>query len=340
MYKKKIKIGDRIYNYYYHNIKEKGRVKNIFLGDNKELALNKLNQIKEERTLKELINDAPSPIETIGNTIETTGRKSNNLIYFIILLITFVVGLSMFYYENITGFITYEQNTIKLDVNNYVARNSSVYVNVFGLEKSKLIDEMINFDNETLYINSLDVNINEFNFTLSPGTYNFIASLIDNNNLLAIASKEIIIESIINGSLQENITQSITINLPEITINMSNTSSPKNFALINGNYFLIKNNLINLSYVDGLGNLGLKGIIFQNHALEINGSFVIQTNVTLAKFDNLGNLYLKGSLFTYQILENNYSNSFIIQLNNSNLAVFDNLGNLHLKGSLIENAVF
>ena len=69
MYNKKIKIGDKIYNYYYHNIKEKGRVKNIFLSDDKEGAINKLNQIKEERALKELINTAPAPIESKNNNL-------------------------------------------------------------------------------------------------------------------------------------------------------------------------------------------------------------------------------------------------------------------------------
>ena len=93
MYTKKIKRGKKLYSYYYHNVKHEGRVKNIFLGSNKEEALVKLNKLKDEHAHNILLNNAPSPI-----------TKEYKLINLIIILFIFSSGILVFYLiGNITG---------------------------------------------------------------------------------------------------------------------------------------------------------------------------------------------------------------------------------------------
>lgn len=48
MYQKEVRIGKYEYTYYYHNVKIKGKVKNICLGRDKTEAEQKLKKIREE----------------------------------------------------------------------------------------------------------------------------------------------------------------------------------------------------------------------------------------------------------------------------------------------------
>ncbi|MEM4245233.1 MAG: hypothetical protein QXR60_03450 [Candidatus Nanoarchaeia archaeon] len=48
MYEKEVTIGKYKYTYYYHNVKIKGRVRNVCLGRNKGEAKQKLKKIVEE----------------------------------------------------------------------------------------------------------------------------------------------------------------------------------------------------------------------------------------------------------------------------------------------------
>ena len=71
MYKKIIKKSGKEYSYYYHNVKVKGRVKNIFLSDNKKEALVKLNELRNgganNLSFNKLLKVIPSP-DYIKNT--------------------------------------------------------------------------------------------------------------------------------------------------------------------------------------------------------------------------------------------------------------------------------
>ena len=89
MYKKKIKRGSKLYSYYYHNIKEKGRVKNIFLADNKKEALEKLSHIRNDHAHKILLGSAPTPVS-----------KGYSLTYYIVLILAFAIGFGFFYFNN------------------------------------------------------------------------------------------------------------------------------------------------------------------------------------------------------------------------------------------------
>ena len=51
MYIKKIKRGRKIYSYYYHNIKEESRVKNIFLESSKKETLAKLSKFFQDLSI-------------------------------------------------------------------------------------------------------------------------------------------------------------------------------------------------------------------------------------------------------------------------------------------------
>ena len=52
MYSKVIKRGKKKYIYYYHNLKEKGRVKNICLGSSRKEALNKIDYNNHKRYIQ------------------------------------------------------------------------------------------------------------------------------------------------------------------------------------------------------------------------------------------------------------------------------------------------
>ena len=102
MYTKKIKRGKKTYSYYYHNVKEGGRVKNIFLGNNKEDSIKKLNEIKEDKVHKSLLDSAPSPIK------EKQDYKITEIVF---LLAVFSLGLGIFYFiNNVTTYATFEPN--------------------------------------------------------------------------------------------------------------------------------------------------------------------------------------------------------------------------------------
>jgi len=207
LYTKKIKRGKKLYSYYYHNIKKEGRVKNIFLGNNKEEALVKLNKLKDEHAHNILLNSAPSPI------------KEYKLINLIILLLIFTIGLGLFYFiGHITGLLVYEPDIVTLNVNNNVSESALVFVNVFGQEQSKKITDLIEI-HQSQFIGNLDINLSKFRFELDPGTYSFSVSLVDNSTLLAIATKEIAIKNLQNQT-------NANIETPQETPNLDNITSP------------------------------------------------------------------------------------------------------------------
>ncbi|MEK6932651.1 MAG: S8 family serine peptidase [Nanoarchaeota archaeon] len=192
MYSKTIKGGNKEYKYFYYNVKKNGRVKNIFLGGDKEEALEKLEEIKGEQAHNLLLKNAPNPDEFKGV------YKATHLV---ILLIIILAGLGLFYFiGQTTGLITYNPQTVSLDVNNQVSRNAIVYVNVYGQEESKSITELITFENQSIFLDKFELNLSKFGFSLDPGTYSFTASLIDNSSLIAISSTEITIENGINAT--------------------------------------------------------------------------------------------------------------------------------------------
>ena len=192
MYSKTIRRGKKEYKYFYHNIKKNGRVKNIFLGGDKEEALEKLEEIKGEQAHNILLKNAPNPNEFKG---------VYNVTHLVILLMVISVGLGLFYFiGQTTGLITYDPQTVSLDVNNQVSRDAIVYVNVYGQEESKNITELITFEYQSIFLDNFELNLSKFKFSLDPGTYSFTISLIDNSSLVAISSTEITIKNGINAT--------------------------------------------------------------------------------------------------------------------------------------------
>jgi len=204
LYTKIIKKSGKEYRYYYHNVKVNGRVKNIFLGQDKKKAVDKLNQLSNDRAHKILLSSAPSP------------ERTNYYFNYAIIVLLLVLGIGVLYFNNITGLIIYEPSIVTLNVNNDVSQEASIYVNVFGQEKSKIITEFLNFSNST-FINELNIDINDFDFSLDPGTYSFSVSLIDNSALLAIKSHNIEVrDNIINKT---NLTENLEIKVKDKKFN-------------------------------------------------------------------------------------------------------------------------
>ncbi|MEK6907192.1 MAG: hypothetical protein AABW45_01575, partial [Nanoarchaeota archaeon] len=227
--------GKKKYKYYYHNVKINGRVKNIFLGSSKRKALYKLKKLKSNkiRYLKsskinkirynfnndfnELLRNAPAPHSILNyninkNHIQSGSANPNplnisNSSKVFLLLLALFLGIGLFYYSgdnSITGLVIYSQDKITLDVNNIVSKDAMLFVNAGSQEFSKAISKFnLNLVNETYQVNTLEVDITSLNFTLDPGTYTFVVSLIDNSILIAITSKDITI------SLEQPIIQPI-----------------------------------------------------------------------------------------------------------------------------------
>jgi hypothetical protein len=102
MYKKQVKIKNKKYNYYYHNFKVKGKVKNICLGRDKKNAIKKLEglidkDIKGHLNLKEL---------------QKLNFHNSSRIFFIVLIFLIGVGILYALNLNITGLTISNNNLV------------------------------------------------------------------------------------------------------------------------------------------------------------------------------------------------------------------------------------
>ncbi|MBU2634599.1 MAG: hypothetical protein KJ674_05140, partial [Nanoarchaeota archaeon] len=95
MYKKLVKKGGRLYTYYYHNIREEGRVKNICLGSNLKDARKKLCGLRNENY--NLLDNAPEPNK----------RFNFGPVFVIFFILLFGFGF-IYFFEDITGFVIEE----------------------------------------------------------------------------------------------------------------------------------------------------------------------------------------------------------------------------------------
>ena len=100
MYKKQVKIKGKKFNYYYHNFKIDGRVKNICLGNNKEGAAKKLEEllnkdIKQELTYKNL---------------DMAHFKNSSRTFIILLISVVMIGALYYFNPQITGFTVANNN--------------------------------------------------------------------------------------------------------------------------------------------------------------------------------------------------------------------------------------
>ncbi|MBS3160867.1 S8 family serine peptidase, partial [Candidatus Woesearchaeota archaeon] len=218
--------------------KGKSRVKNNIL--------NKLNSDKNlrfnERIPRRLLRDAPVPHSSSVYAHAQPQDSANlrpigisNLSKVLSLILIVFIGLGLFYYFGsfgITGLVIYSDSTITLDVNSLVSKDAQIFVNVGAEEQIKPIT---GFDlplmNESYYVSSLNVDIISLNFSLDPGTYSFVVSLIDNSTLIAITSKDITIslEQPVIERPQEPVQEQVNetnLTLPEI-INETNTTVPE-----------------------------------------------------------------------------------------------------------------
>ena len=263
MYTKKIKRGEKVYSYYYHNVKEHGRVKNIYLGNKKKEALERLSKIKED----------------ISNLKGDLNKESYFLRNSLIILLFLILGVSVFYFKpDLTGFITYSSSSINLDVNKEVNENALVYVNVFGQEKSKLVKEITKFENENEFIKKLNVNIQEFSFSLDPGTYNFTVSLVDNLTLLSITNEQITVED-----TNQEVTNPIIIN-NDVEIELQNKDKVR--------VLLRKNKEINKLTLEDLDKLNEsnKIIFVKDSKLSKAKDDAKREKVKLSEADNVENI--------------------------------------------------
>src|SRR3989344_116932 len=172
MYKKLVKKRGRIYSYYYHNVREQGRIKNICLGSDLRKARERLNSLKKPSY--NLLDNAPIP----GKKFEINIGKVLTVVLILILGFGF-----LYFFNEITGLVVYE-NTVNLEVNNFVSSNAYVNININNNEYIKSINEFnLELINESYYVENLSINLEEFN--LGYGSHNINVSLFDNNSLIA-----------------------------------------------------------------------------------------------------------------------------------------------------------
>ena len=129
MYKKEVKINGKKYSYYYYNLREEGRVRNICLGSDRKLAKEKEVKLREEFNLLE---KAPEPAKRFefGNV----GKGA-----LIILIILSCLGF-FYLFNGITGLVVYSDDIV-LDVNEYVSSDALVFLTVNLEEYNKSISE-------------------------------------------------------------------------------------------------------------------------------------------------------------------------------------------------------
>ena len=133
MYVKIVKKGNKKYKYYYHNIKQEGKVKNIFLSNNKKEALIKLKALKSKQTINyELLRNAPAPhsllnlnynSKTLLDSAPSPVPEKGFNLPLITLLLVFGIGLGILYFilqPSITGFTVY--NTNLANINNLAVK--------------------------------------------------------------------------------------------------------------------------------------------------------------------------------------------------------------------------
>ena len=199
MYKKTIKRGEKEYTYYYTNVREGKKVRNIFLSSDRKEA------IKLEKRFKQRDVDSPAPILTQpkervsgfggANKPFTKSFAKNGLSQvFLFLGIIIAAGLFLYLFSGITGFFVLENNNIQLDVNKQVGIDSVVFLTVGLNEHSKPLSE---FGYEVVdngyYVDILSVDVNEF-VDLPAGSHTIFLSLVDDGKLIAIKSQDIISE--------------------------------------------------------------------------------------------------------------------------------------------------
>ncbi|MCD4666751.1 hypothetical protein K8R47_03000 [archaeon] len=257
MYKKIIKRGGRFYTYYYYNFREGNKVKNICLGSDKKLAKEKI---------KSLLLDQGKEVPKSGNFLD------QNYVKFSFFVLTIIFGGLFFYFFNdITGLVVYSEDVIQLDVNDYVSSGAIVYLSVNGMEYSNSIDSYgLKQENDSYYVENLLVNISNFDLSLDLGKYNFIVSLVDNETLVAIESKDIEVKGD-ELDVKENITEDVKEKINETKKNITE------FVKLN----ITKENITEFYYTN----------------LSLNES--ILGNLTNATYENLTNLTIENATLFY-----------------------------------------
>ena len=100
MYKKEINIKGKKYNYYYHNFKIDGKVKNVCLGNNEEEA---------KRKLEELVNKDIKQI-LINRDLEKINFANYGKVFFIMLSLLILTFFLNYISPNLTSLVVYNNN--------------------------------------------------------------------------------------------------------------------------------------------------------------------------------------------------------------------------------------
>jgi hypothetical protein len=100
MYKKQVKIKGKKYNYYYHNFKVSGRVKNICLGHSKSEATKKLEELMNKDIKEHLVN----------KELYNINFKNFSRTLIIVAVFGIFAGLFYFFSPGITGLAVYDNN--------------------------------------------------------------------------------------------------------------------------------------------------------------------------------------------------------------------------------------
>ena len=104
MYKKKIKINGKKYDYYYHNFKINGKVKNICLGRNKEEASMRLEELFNKDIKTNLMYREHQKINL----------RNNSKTFLVVLIAILSIGALYYFEPSFTGLAVYENDLSSL----------------------------------------------------------------------------------------------------------------------------------------------------------------------------------------------------------------------------------
>ena len=104
MYKKQVNIKGKKYDYYYHNFKINGKVKNICLGTNREEATRRLEELLDKDIKTNLMHQEHHKINL----------RNNSRTFLITFIAILFIGVLYYFSPAITGLVVYDNNLANL----------------------------------------------------------------------------------------------------------------------------------------------------------------------------------------------------------------------------------
>ena len=208
--------------------------------------------------------------------------------FFVIFLILLLGFLFLYFNDEITGLVVYEE-PISLGVNNFVSNESYIVVNVGGEDYLKNINEFdLEFVNGTVFIEDLVINLSGLG--LGYGNYDLNISLFDNGSLISSYSDEITIglfeveedvgdvvieditEEVNESSLEEPVVEDVKIKKEKVEKDVTEIIEEENVTIIeNVTEDIFVNETIGVNITEDINET----VVIENVTEDIN--FTVET---------------------------------------------------------------